>query len=235
MDIKKTLGLVSGIAPVARLHLDKVQLPNQDIVLKYSDDEVTMQLNKIRGKQETFGVNEFAGTRHFSQDNGYTYTTMSYEELCAEIAKNWDKRKPGKGETSVDRKVVVPISNEHVYGTFVAVKPDMQITSEVVQRQAGEDYFIESKVAYSDGNPVRNKFAKVVLYSREALLENEGTCSTDADWEVVCLISSDADDEPMQPLAMARNMLEKAGGTASTYTAQEFAEAIYYWSQRVKI
>jgi len=189
-------------------------------------------MNQIR---ENFGVNEFAGERHFAQENGYTYTTMSYEELCEEIAKNWDQRKSGKGETSLDRKVIVPISNEYVYGTFTTIKRGMGIFSEVIQRQAGEDYFIESRVAYSDGNPVRNKFAKVVLYSREALLEKEGMCSTEANWEVVCLISSDIDDEPMTPLAMARNMLGKAGGTTSIYSAQEFAEAIYYWSQRVKI
>jgi len=29
--------------------------------------------------------------------------------------------------------------------------------------------------------------------------------------------------------------LEKKGGTKSVYTAMEFAEAVYYWSQRIKI
>ena len=39
----------------------------------------------------------------------------------------------------------------------------------------------------------------------------------------------------MPPVTMARNMLEKEGGTKSVYTAEEFAEAIYYWSQRIRI
>jgi hypothetical protein len=36
----------------------------------------------------------------------------------------------------------------------------------------------------------------------------------------------------MNPLTMARNFLEKPGGTFCEYTAREFAEAVYYWSRR---
>lgn len=234
MDFAKCQNLVSRFSPIARIHLDKVMLPNHDIIVALAElDTVVTLANKIREKPVKFGVNDFAGDRHFSENSGFSYTTMSYEELIAEISKNWKNRRPGKGEISLDRKVVVPISNEKVFGVYTKIKPGMKITSEVVQRQVGEDYYIENTLD-SPTERIQNSFAKVVLYSREALLENNGSCSTDADWEVVCLISTDVDDEPMQPLAMARNMLEKAGGTSSTYSAQEFAESIYYWSQRVK-
>jgi hypothetical protein len=244
MNIHACLGLVNAFAPIARLHLDNVDLPNQDIILErqltFGSDSVGKVVrisNGIREKKVTFGINKFAADRHFSQGLGFSFTTLSHQELCEEIAKNWDKRQPGMGETTLDRKVVVPISSRSVYGVYTTIKPDMEISAKVEQRQAGEDYFIECKVANPpiQQNKVNDAFAKVVLYSRAALMENGGTCSTDADWEVVCLISSDVKNEPMQPLAMARNMLEKVGGTLSTYTAQEFAEAIYYWSQRVKI
>ena len=72
----------------------------------------------------------------------------------------------------------------------------------------------------------------MVLYSAETLTENDGTRSGDFDWEVVCLLAGAAQTEPMDPLTMARNMLEKPGGTYAPYTAQEFAEAIYFWSCR---
>ncbi|MBU2502315.1 DUF3228 family protein, partial [bacterium] len=74
--------------------------------------------------------------------------------------------------------------------------------------------------------------AGVVLYSREALLENGGTRSGDADWEIVCLLAGPEEDEPMDPLTMARNMLAKPGGTPCTYTAEQFAEAVWYWAAR---
>jgi hypothetical protein len=36
----------------------------------------------------------------------------------------------------------------------------------------------------------------------------------------------------MHPLAMARNQLEKPGGTKGEYTAQQYAEAIWFHSQK---
>ena len=78
------------------------------------------------------------------------------------------------------------------------------------------------------------KFASVVLYTADTLLENGGKRSTDAEWEVVALIAGPVEVEPMDPLTMARNMLEKPGGTFCEYSAQEFAESIWYWAARAK-
>ena len=36
----------------------------------------------------------------------------------------------------------------------------------------------------------------------------------------------------LDPLTMARNMLEKPGGTYCAYSARDFAEAVWYWSGR---
>jgi hypothetical protein len=77
------------------------------------------------------------------------------------------------------------------------------------------------------------KRVDVVCYSAEALLENNGTRThLDCNWEIVCLLASTGEKEPMLPLAMARNYLEMPGGTKGEYTAKEFAEAIYYWSSK---
>lgn len=80
---------------------------------------------------------------------------------------------------------------------------------------------------------VRPTFAYVVLYSAAALTENGGVRSGNFDWEVVAMIATDVPDEPMHPLTMARNQLAMTGGTKSEYTAEEYAESIAYWSQRV--
>ena len=48
----------------------------------------------------------------------------------------------------------------------------------------------------------------------------------------LCLLAGAAETEPMDPLTMARNMLEKPGGTFVPYTAEEFALSIYFWSGR---
>lgn len=100
------------------------------------------------------------------------------------------------------------------------------------------DRFSDGQLEYYKREPIEippAKFAKVVCYHKDALLENDGQRSSDADWEIVALLTSDVDDEPMQPLTMARNYLQKAGGTYAPYTAQQFAESIYYWSLRVQV
>jgi len=110
------------------------------------------------------------------------------------------------------------------------------VFAHVVRRQMNEDPFVRNVArSLSTTAIIPAKYVKVVCYSADALLENDGERSTDCDWEIVALLASDVENEPMNPLAMARNMLEKPGGTKGTYTAQEFAEAVYYWSQRVQI
>jgi hypothetical protein len=100
----------------------------------------------------------------------------------------------------------------------------------LTRRQPHESPYIKLE---ADGPTVPCKFAKVVLYSANELLKNDGERSSDADWEIVCIIASDVENEPMHPLAMARNQLEMPGGTPRSYTAEEYAQAIWYWSQFV--
>jgi hypothetical protein len=84
----------------------------------------------------------------------------------------------------------------------------------------------------AEGPREETKFASVVMYSADTLLENDGTRSGDFDWEVVCLVAGPVEIEPMDPLTMARNMLEKPGGTYCEYSAAEFAASIWFWAAR---
>ncbi|MAG25925.1 hypothetical protein CMI47_10140 [Candidatus Pacearchaeota archaeon] len=160
----------------------------------------------------------------------------------------WDERQPGQGETTLDRKVVVPVPAIGFVCTTVLITEQMKnawinpIRSVIRQREEGEDLFIGNELrpwaAKLQGikiEPEPCNFAKVVCYSAEALLENGGERTTTDDWEIVCIIASPVENEPMSPLAMARNMLRKTGGTMGTYTAAQFAESVYYWSQRIRI
>jgi hypothetical protein len=59
------------------------------------------------------------------------------------------------------------------------------------------------------------------------------------EWQVVSINARDtAEPEPPTPMAMARNMAaalglpEGVGGSARTYTAEQFVEATLYWSRR---
>lgn len=246
MDLMKCNGVLFGNQPIARLHLDEVVRRNQDYFVVSGNKGHTSIVNAVSRDGYTFKVSDFALKRHFSKLTGHSWTVLKPEPLLDLIRANWDKRIPGTGEIDVNRKVLVPLptylqDEDHpayeqqlFFSPYTLVSPGYDIVADVVKRQPNEDYYIQTKLAERQNYvPEEVNYAYAVCYSRAALKENGGEESK-YDWEVVCLIASPVKDEPMDPLTMARNMLEKPGGTKSTYTAEQFAEAIYYHSQRVK-
>jgi len=175
------------------------------------------------------GWSEFALSRNKAP---YTFYSGPKENLIEEIIHNWSKRKPGKGRIDCEKVIVVPVDPCGFVSPFVLIENASSFNAILTQRQDGEDKFIK---VTAEGPTEKINYAYVVLYSAETLLENGGKRSGDYDWEIVSLIASPIEDEPMNPLAMARNMLEKVGGTYCEYSAKEFAEAIWYWSKRCSV
>jgi hypothetical protein len=185
----------------------------------------------------TIGWSKFAIDRH-KKGTGNSFFTIWSAEVLDRVSKNWDKRTPGTGETGIDRKVLVSIDPTGFFiSSTLELKDNYPISAEVVRRQAHEDPYIETyideAVAHALGIPYAPaKFCNIVCYSKEALLENDGERSTDCEWEIVAVLASLNNEVTMPPLTMARNFLELPGGTKSTYTAEEFAQAIYQNSVR---
>jgi len=188
----------------------------------------------------TIGWSKFAKDRH-RKGTGYSYANLSDSQVVDLVKNDWKNRIPGTGEVNLDRKVVVPLSNVFAgdFMTSFAMLSNLHdecVFAHVVRRQPNEDPFVRNWArSLLTTAIIPANYVNVVCYSANALLENDGERSTDCDWEIVALLASDVENEPMHPLAMARNMLEKPGGTKGEYTAEEFAEAVYYWSQRVQL
>jgi len=177
------------------------------------------------------GWSKFAKHRH-QKGMGFSYFDGSDEELKQLICDNWDKREIGTGANSIDDVCIVPVSPEKFVCTTIKIEDNPAIIAKITRRQPQEHLFIKNE---GIGTPEKCKFAKVVLYASHELLKNGGERSCDADWEIVCIIASPIENEPMHPLACARNMLRKPGGTPREYTAQELCESIWFWSQRVTL
>lgn len=177
----------------------------------------------------TIGWSDFARLRNCE---GHTYFTGTDEELIERVRKHWEIGHPGLGRDDRSKVFVVPVETDGFVASTILIDNTEELEAVVMQRQPGESSYIHVR-GKGPTEPVL--YAKVVLYSAEALLENGGSRSTDCDWEIVALIASTVEDEPMFPLTMARNMLHKIGGTPCEYTAEEFAEAIWYWSKRCKV
>jgi len=178
--------------------------------------------------------------KHSRPGTGNSYTTLSDQRVIDLVLDNWSQAVPGAGETDTSRKVLIPVP---VDGFFCPPRADlvmgMPVNAEIVQRQAGEDPYLETSVtravaeAFGALREVPARRVDIVCYSAAALLENDGKRSSDASWEIVTILcNEDGGDLPMIPLAMARNQLEKPGGTKGEYTALEYAEAIWYHSTK---
>lgn len=173
---------------------------------------------------------DFARSRHV-QHGKHTWFDGDEKDLLLLVRRHWDARRPGAGRLDRDHVVVVPVPPAGFHAMTVPVDDTTVLHAALDRRQPGEDPYIR---VTAEGEPPAPTHAAVVLYSAAALEENDGRRSSDADWEVVCLLAGDTDDEPMDPLTMARNYLEKPGGTFAPYTARQFAESIYYWSCRAR-
>jgi hypothetical protein len=174
------------------------------------------------------------------EEMGNSYTKLPPLSLLNYVYNSWMKRTPGLGEgTRIDRKVLVPL-DPNVGGIPVYFCPPrvrlvegMPLRAEAICRQEGEEPFVDVFVTPKDAmkygyieTPASS--VSVVCFSKEALLENNGRRTTNSDWEIVTLLCSTTGVETMEPLTMARNWLELAGGTkpATPYTCDEWAQAV---------
>jgi len=178
----------------------------------------------------TLGWSKFALSRH-RPGTGYSFfTEYTAADVVDLVRANWSAATPGDGEKDLKRKVVVPIPAENFYCTSVPLQKDMVLHSEVYSHNK---HFAIRTVAETKAAPA--KFVNVVCFSAAAVVENFGERSCNLDWEIIVVLATQVEREPMHFLSMARNMIDKPGGVEPKYTAKEFAESIYYWSQRVQV
>ena len=184
-----------------------------------------------------FGFSDFARTRH-KKGTGHSWFDCSEEYVLKLVKDNWHKAvESGFGDVDFDHVRVVELNHGiHCPAVFRCAKVRLEdvgfVWAKVERRQDNEKPYVKT---YCHGEPLHSHFIKIVLYSKDELLKNGGSRSGDYDWEIVCIIATNDYHEPMTPLSMARNFLGEDGGTPRKYTAQEFAESIWYWSQYVTL
>jgi hypothetical protein len=176
----------------------------------------------------TFGWSEFARRRHVA-GGAHVWFEGSPEEVLDLVRAHWELRRPGTGREDLEAVVVVPVPPDRFVANTVLATDDTPLFATLERRQPHEDPYVR---VTAEGPREPARFAAVVLYSAATLLENDGARSGEFDWEIVSLQAGAIADEPMHPVTMARNFLGKPGGTFAPYSAQQFAEAIWYWSRR---
>ena len=173
---------------------------------------------------------DFALGRH-KPGTGYSYFQGSQAELLGLVQQNWEQRKPGVGRSNLDEVVIVPVPSARFLTTTVAVDDNCPVTAQNYRRRDNEEAYLR---VTSPGQPQPANFAQVVLYSKETLGRNEES-SRPSDWEIVTIIASPVENEPMDPVTMMRNMRGKSGGTQVNYTAEQLLDSIEFWSKHCKV
>ena len=132
-----------------------------------------------------------------------------------------------------DLRIVSLVDTSRFRSSVVAIDPDShRLRVDFESRQEGEERLANFVATGGEKGP--SGHVELVLYSREALAK-EGI-EIDRKWGLVSINCSPTDrPTPMRPETMARNMLEMEGGTKREYTAEDFAESVWFWSRFVMI
>jgi hypothetical protein len=181
-------------------------------------------------------MNDFA--KRQVPGSGFSYYDGTFEQLEALVEASFDDayQRAATSRLQVsDGIFAVDIANPRSFysGIVPLVGGAVEVFAAFVPRREGEspELTITAASVASHGlvREMRRAVAvDVIVYSHDKL---GAEASTDADYEIVSINARlTVGPEPMQPITMARNMLGLAGGTKATYTAEQFAEAIMFWS-----
>ena len=175
----------------------------------------------------TVKTNKFALRQ--TADSPFSHFTGTWEELEAIVLRDAVALdSPHVRQGYRPGVLLVSVDPTRFYSGVVTLTAETRLEARFAARRPGEQSFAE---VLARGEKTPAVAVEVVLYSR-ALLAEEGEL-TEADYEIVSINArTSVAPEPMTPIAMARNFLELAGGTKASYTAEQFAESIAYWSTR---
>lgn len=164
------------------------------------------------------GTNDFV--RRQTDSSEFAHFDGSFEDLCRLVERHIDNAEPGYR----DGVLLVPVPADDFFTSFVEVTEDTELVADVTRRREDEEPYIRVR-AIGDKSPA--KAVKIVIYAH-SVLEEDGDASTDAEYEIVSINATPCPEEiPMDPVTMARNHLHRDGGTQGTFTADEFANAIW--------
>jgi len=162
--------------------------------------------------------------------SGYSYYDGPWCDVVKFVADAWSFRKPGYR----DGVTLVRVPSCCFYtSTVQATECAPKLRAICGARREGEKPYV--KVFGQGCEPLPARYVQVVCYRRDVLEEGGDTVPEDVDWTIISVNASAQEDEPMTPVTMARNFLGEQGGTKAEYTAQQFAESIWYWMDKVQL
>ena len=170
----------------------------------------------------------------------FSHWTIPDTELLQRVYLHWDERKPGYREGVV----LVPVETDGFYTGIVTLQEGDKLAGAFVPRQAGEmprkSIHFTPKASGTGKLPAQS--VEVVLYSREALLEDHkpGEPEPDFDWNIISVNASPWPfATPLPPDTMMANHFRDSGGTQTNMTDEEFVDALrdsyFFWRDKAHV
>ncbi len=178
--------------------------------------------------QKKVAVNEFV--RRQIAGSGKTYSPLlSFEQIATHASEQLDKGNFKQGYR--DGVIIVnadPDYTQQFKCPFVKINKDTKLKAEFVCRRENEEPYIQVRAL--NGIPLIAGKVEFILYRHDVLAKNNEH-STDAEWELISIhaLPEGIEKLPMGPITMMRNQLELKGGTAASYSTEEWAQAVKFW------
>ena len=178
--------------------------------------------------QKKVAVNKFV--RRQIPGSGKTFSpSLSFEQIAAHASEQLDKGNFKQGYR--DGVIIInadPDYTQQFNCPFVKINKDTKLKAKFVSRRKNEEPYIQVRAL--NGSPLTAGKVEFILYRHDVLAENNEH-STDAEWELISIhaLPEGLEKLPMGPVTMMRNQLELKGGTAASYSSEEWAQAVKFW------
>jgi len=157
----------------------------------------------------------------------------TFEDLVALVGANFENQEPGDG--SVDGDVIlVNLPADGFYTNIVPINEENAPLIETIYRERVDGEAPVMKQILRSEERIPANFVKVVLYRADTLARDNDR-SSDAEWEIVAILSQPTENVPMHPTTMLRNYRREVGGTYREYTPEQWATAYEFWSRHVRL
>lgn len=169
-------------------------------------------------------MNEFACRQ--TAESHYSHYGPGFDALCALVEQNIEARTVLSSEEDGE-VVMVTLPGDGFFSAVVQAEAGMALKGVFEPRAEGEHPYLSLRAENGSKAPAQE--ADIILYSHAKLaVKNEQ--STDAAWEIVSINAKRTTEyQPPHPVTMMRNQKDYAGGTKTSYTPEQWADAVEYW------
>ena len=164
-------------------------------------------------------------------DSKFSHYDGDFEDIIKNMSlQDWELAEVVNLEDGGKIRKVKLASARNYYSSVVKIDDNTPLIATFEQRQDGEESHISIE---GNGNKMPAKSVTLIFYNREALDEE---VDIEGDYFLISINASPFNEDfPMHPVTMARNQMEKKGGSKRDYTPKEWAEAVWFWSQHALV